>query len=92
MALVVVHGYDDIVSAFRGAEKDRVGWLWVGDVQSLGAGELDRGDDLLRLLVAEEPALAGVGIEAGDRNPGPCDAEGVAGFSGSGSCRAPARS
>jgi hypothetical protein len=41
-----------------------------GGVDPLGDGRSDRRCDVLRVLAAEQPVLAGVRVETADRDPG----------------------
>src|SRR5207248_8833428 len=69
VALVVIHRDDDVELAAAGAREERVGGQGTGDVEAVGAGRLDGGNDRALLLVAEQALLAGVRVE-----PGPGDA------------------
>ena len=66
VALVVVHGDDEIEFAAQGADKDGVGRMRAGTVDAQRARLLDGGGDDGGILRAEESMLAGMRIEAAD--------------------------
>ena len=68
VALVVVHGDDEIEFAAQGANEDGVGRVRAGAIDAEGARFLDGGRDDFGVLPAEEAMLAGMGIEAADRD------------------------
>ncbi len=72
--LIVVHGHHRIVLPLVHAEEDRVRRDGAHDVHTLGAGGLSRWADLQLLLVPEQTAFPGVGVQSGQRQPGLRDA------------------
>ncbi len=79
VALVVVHGDDDVELAAGGAQKDGVGRLRIGDRPAARPRGFDGGPDLRLFLHAEEPVFACVGVEPGDRDARRADAKRLAG-------------
>ncbi len=71
----MVHADRGVVAGARGLGEHRVRRPGTGHVDSLGAQPLDRGHDDGRLLAAHGAALAGMGIEPGDREARRGDAE-----------------
>src|SRR6266542_5460060 len=63
---ILVHGHDDVELAAARAGEERVRRQWAVNVEPLAAPLLDGGDDLDLLLVAEEPILARMRVEAAD--------------------------
>ena len=70
VALVVIHGDDEIEFAAQAADEDGVGGVGAGAVDAQLAGLFDGGGDDGGVLGAEEVVLAGVGIEAADGDAG----------------------
>ena len=67
----MIAGDDRIELPGDGAAEHRVGGNGPGDVDAIGAAALEhRGEDLA-LFLADQPALAGVGIQAGQHQPRP---------------------
>ena len=64
MALVVIHGHDEIEFAAQGADKDGVGRVRAGAIDAERASFCDGGSDDFGVLPAEEAVLAGMRIEA----------------------------
>src|SRR5207302_5410924 len=75
VTLVVIHRDDDVELAAAGPREERVGGKGTGDVEAVGAGRLDGGNDRVLLLVAEEALLAGVRVEPGHRDAAARSAE-----------------
>src|SRR5215510_14762128 len=75
MALVVVNGDDDVELAAAGPREQRVGGQGPVDVEALLPRGGDGGEDRLLLLVAEEPFLPGVRVEAAHGDPRTRDPE-----------------
>src|SRR5882724_4056400 len=72
VALIVVHGDDDVELAASRPREKRVGREGAVDVEPFSTCRLHSRDDLRLLLVAEEPVLSSMRIEAahGDAGPG----------------------
>ena len=66
VALVVIHGHDEIELAAQGANEDGVGRVRAGAVDAERARFFNGGSDDVGILRAEEAVLAGVRIEAAD--------------------------
>ena len=67
VALVVVHGDHEVVATRAGGPEDGVARQRPGHVGARGPQALDRRPEHTLLLLAEQAALAGMGIEAGHR-------------------------
>ena len=80
MPLIVIHGDDDVIPATPGLGKHRVRRNRTFHIDPLGAGGLDRRDDLLNLLPAKESVFATMGIEAGYADAGTVDPQVAAGL------------
>ena len=68
--LVVVHRDDQVEVPRRGPPVEGVGWVRTRRVPTLRDRRLDSGTYQAVVFVAEDPALAGVGVQAGDPDPG----------------------
>jgi len=68
VALVVIHGDDDIKFAAARTREQGVGGQRTDHAQALGARGLDGGHDRRLLLVAEEPVLARVRVQSRHRD------------------------
>jgi hypothetical protein len=74
VTLVVIHRHDEIEVAAAGAKEERIGGKRPFHANAARAEPIDRRDDLLRFLATpEEPALAGVRIDAAYRDSRPLD-------------------
>ena len=73
--LVVIHADRDVVAPARRGMEHRVGRHRAGDVDAGFAQRFDRGRDDLDILAADRAVLAGMRVEAGDREARPGDAE-----------------
>jgi hypothetical protein len=62
----MVHGYDGVELPPLHAGEDGVARDWADQVEALRLGSLHRGAHLSIVLVAKEPVLAAVGVQAGD--------------------------
>ena len=70
VTLVVVHAHDRVVAvAVDGLEEHGVGRMRSAGVDPRRRAPLDRRRDVLGVLVAEQPVLAGVRVEPADRDP-----------------------
>src|SRR6188474_1947971 len=75
VALVVIHGHDDVVVTACREEEERVRRQWTYDVQPAGTRSLHRRHNLDGLFsAAEQTIFAGVRIDAAHADPGIVDA------------------
>src|SRR6185312_7743741 len=70
VALVVIHGDDQIELAPQASYEDGVGGVRAGDVDAQRAGFGHRRSDELGVLRAKDAVLAGVGVESADADAG----------------------
>ncbi len=80
----MVHGDDEVeagaaVGLGDGVAEDGVGGEGTPGVDAVAGGDLDGGGDDAGFFVAEEAALAGVGVQAADGDAGALDSEPAAG-------------
>ncbi len=80
VALIVIHGDDEIERPADSADENGVGRMRAGAIDAQCARFFNRGSDDVAILPAEEPVLAGVRIESADcdtRSAAPHPAHGV---------------
>jgi len=68
MALIVVHGNDDIKGTGSAPGVDGIAGDWAFDIESFGPGLLDSRDDFVDFFIAYNSAFTGMGIEAAHQN------------------------
>ena len=82
VALVVIHGDNNIEFAFDGAQKNRVAWQWVRNIIATRPCIGDSRYNFPRLFITKQAAFAGMRIKASHGNTRLGNAQGATGMIG----------